>query len=52
MSNGADIIAHAAEVLRQIEGARVVEGGGVGGGAWCLVLQYHHSARGREENEC
>jgi hypothetical protein len=34
MPNGMDIPAHAAEVLRQIEGAKVVEGGWCGGGAW------------------
>jgi hypothetical protein len=34
MPNGAEIPAHAAEVLRQIKGARVVEGSWVGGDAW------------------
>jgi hypothetical protein len=34
MPNGMEIPAHAAEVLRQIEGAKVVEGGWCGGDAW------------------
>jgi hypothetical protein len=34
MPNGMEIPAHAAEVLRQIKGANIVEGGGVGGDAW------------------
>jgi hypothetical protein len=34
MSNGMETPAHAAEVLRKIKGANVVEGGWVGGDAW------------------
>jgi hypothetical protein len=34
LPNGADILAHTEEVLRQVEGADVVIGGWVGGDAW------------------
>jgi hypothetical protein len=34
MPNGMEILAHAAEELRQIKGANVVEGGWAGGDAW------------------
>ena len=34
MPDGTPITAHAAEVLRQVEGARVIEDGWVGGDAW------------------
>jgi hypothetical protein len=34
MPNGMEIPAHAEEVLRQIKGENVVEGGWVGGDAW------------------
>jgi hypothetical protein len=38
MPNGMEIPAHAAEVLRQIKGANVVEGGWVGGDAWFGIM--------------
>jgi hypothetical protein len=34
LPNGPDILAHTAELLRQVEGANVVSGGWFGGDAW------------------